>query len=75
MRLMRFSFTISHVAGKDLVTTNTLYRAPVSTFGTQDEERYCEVEAYPHVSVCLPELSASNECIEQVKARMKSVSN
>ena len=41
MQLMRFSFTISHVAGKDL---DTLYRAPVLTSGTQDEERYCEVE-------------------------------
>ena len=31
IRLMRFSYTISHVAGKQLYTADTLSRAPVST--------------------------------------------
>ena len=40
MRLMRYSFTISHVAGKNLITVDALSRAPVSTSNIQDEECY-----------------------------------
>lgn len=40
MRLMRFSFTNSHVASKEIATTNVLPRAPVShtADGLQEEE-------------------------------------
>ena len=65
MRLMRYWFTISYVAGKNLVTTDTLSRAPVSTSNTQDEECYQEVEAYGNF-VC-QNLPASDKCIEQIK--------
>ena len=65
MRLMRYSFTISHVAGKDLVTADTLSRAPVSTPSMQDEEHYHEVEAY--VSFVYQNLPASDKRIDQIK--------
>ncbi len=40
MRLMRFVYTISHVAGKDIATADVLSRAPVShtAEGLQEEE-------------------------------------
>ena len=62
---MRYSFTISHVAGKDLVTADTLSRAPVSTPSMQDEEHYHEVEAY--VSFVYQNLPASDKCIDHIK--------
>ena len=57
MQLMRYSFTISHVAGKNLVTADTLSRAPISTSSIQDNEHFHEVETY----VCqfhLPEFTS-----------------
>ena len=64
MRLMRYSFTISHVAGKNLITADTLSRAPVSTSNIQDEECYQEVEAY--VNFVCQNLPASDKRIEQI---------
>ena len=58
MRLMRYSFTISHVAGKNLITADTLSRAPVLTSSTQDEKHYQEAEAY--VSFVWQNLPASD---------------
>ncbi|KXJ14667.1 Retrovirus-related Pol polyprotein from transposon 17.6 [Exaiptasia diaphana] len=37
MRLMRFDFSISHVAGKDLITADTLSRAPLSKCSDPDD--------------------------------------
>ena len=40
MRLMRFSYTISHVPGKDIATADVLSRAPIENTaeGLQEEE-------------------------------------
>ena len=65
MCLMRYSFTISHVAGKDLVTADTLSRSPVSTSSAQDEKCYQDVEAY--VNFVFQNLPASDKRIEQIK--------
>ena len=46
MRLMRYSFTISHVPGKNLVMADTLSRATVLTSCEQDEKHLNKVEAY-----------------------------
>ena len=62
---MRYSFTISHVAGKDLVTADTLSRSPVSISITQDEKCYQDVEAY--VNFVFQNLPASDQRIEQIK--------
>ena len=44
LRLMRFSYTISHVPGKDLYTPDTLSRAPVRN--TAEDEFASEVSCY-----------------------------
>ena len=46
MRLMRFCFTIFHEAGKDLVITNALSRAPLAKPTSIDESLHSEVEVY-----------------------------
>jgi hypothetical protein len=38
MRLMRFDFSISHVAGKDLNIADTLSRAPVENMSQSDTD-------------------------------------
>ena len=62
---MRYSFTISHVAGKELVTADTLSRSPVSTSSMQDEKCYQDVETY--VNFVFQLLLTSDQCIEQIK--------
>ena len=46
MRLMRFSFSISQVPGKDLVLADTLSRAPLSEPTVADQDLHLEGEAY-----------------------------
>ena len=65
MRLMQYSFTISHVAGKHLITADTLSRAPVLNSSSRDDELCNEVEAYVD-SVCR-NLPASDERIKEIK--------
>ena len=62
---MIYSFTISHVAGKNLVTTDTLSKVPVSTSNTHDEKCYQEVEAF--VNFVFQNLPALDNRIEQIK--------
>ena len=54
LRLMRFCYSISHVAGKDLTSADTLSRAPVSKT-TAGNELQSEVQAFVDLVVrCLP---------------------
>jgi len=48
---MRFSFTISHVPGKDLNTADTLSRAPVSEVDGREEVFQHKVNQYVNVTV------------------------
>ena len=55
MRMMQYTFSISHVPGKSLVMADTLSRAP--SLGASKEESFLseEAEAYVHaVFECLP---------------------
>ena len=65
MRLLRYSFTISHVPGKNLVTADTLSRAPLATSNTQTDECFQEVEAY--VKFVCQNLPASDKRIDEIK--------
>ena len=46
LRLMRFSYSMSHVPGKELIMADALSRAPVSNSNTDDVEFQQEVEAF-----------------------------
>ena len=46
LRLMRFSYSVSHVPGKELIMADTLSRAPVSNSNTDDVEFQQKVEAF-----------------------------
>ena len=65
MRLMRYSFTISHVPGKSLVTADTLSRAPISKSPPCNDELCNEVEAY--VDLLCRNLPASDTRITEIK--------
>ena len=45
MTLMRFTYTISHVPGKDLAVADTLSRAPVSSPTSEDTQFNSAVDA------------------------------
>ncbi|PFX21652.1 Transposon Ty3-I Gag-Pol polyprotein [Stylophora pistillata] len=56
MRLMRYSYQIVHVPGKDLTTADTLSRAPLHRSLTKDEKKLNEdLNLYvSHIVECLP---------------------
>ena len=64
MRLMRYSFTISHVAGKSLTTADALSRAPLLK-PSYDDELCKEVQA--HVNLLCRNLPASDTHIKEIK--------
>ena len=75
LRLMRYDFTVSHVPGKNLMTADTLSRAPLGE-GMLDcdelhnqEELRKEAEAYVQaVLICLP---SSDQRLEEIRTELK----
>ena len=65
MRLMRFTYTISHVPGKDLTVADTLSRAPVSSPTSEDTQFNSAVDAY--VDLMLQGLPATKQQIQQAQ--------
>ena len=66
LRLMRFSFTIVHVPGKELHTAETLSRAPVSEGEDSREEAFHhEVKAY--VNTVVDNLPATKERLQLIR--------
>ena len=51
LRLMRYSYSISHVAGKDLCTADTLSRAPLSDPDPLVQQLQQDVQAYVNLIV------------------------
>ena len=55
LRMMRYSFSISHVPGKSLAVADTLSRAPTSTLAASDRELQTEAAFYvSRILSCLP---------------------
>ena len=65
MRLMRFTYTISHVPGKDLVTADALSRAPVTESNQDDDRLRDEVQVF--VNFVIQNLPATDSRIQQIK--------
>jgi len=68
MRLLRFNFTVSHVHGKSLITTDALSRAPVEQ---KDGESSAEEEIDLYVQHVLASLPAPNTQLEQIKEKQE----
>ena len=66
MRLMRFSFSITHVPGKNLSTADTLSRAPVSEPTGSDVLFHEEVDAY--VQTAILSLPATEERLQVIRS-------
>ena len=62
MRLVRFTYTISHVSGKDLAVADTLLRAPVSSPTSEDTQFNSAVDAY--VDLMLQGLPATEKRLQ-----------
>jgi len=63
--MMRYDFTIVHVAGKSLLTADALSRAPVVIEPTETSELQCLVEAFIAATVHL--LPASSAQMEKIR--------
>ena len=65
MMLMRFQFSISHVPGKNLVTADTLSRAPAPNIVEENDTSFRnEVEAY--VNAVLHTIPAQERKLEEI---------
>ena len=63
---MRFDFSISHVPGKELITADTLSRAPVSP-GENDLDE--EVSAY--ISFIVNSLPATEKRLQEIRRKQE----
>ena len=65
MRLMRYQYTISHVAGKDLCTADTLSRAPTSDVDKQFNQFQQEITSY--VNLIVDQLPATKTRMQEIR--------
>ena len=65
LRLMRFSYSISHVPGKDLVTADTLSRAPVLDPTLADEKFQLKLHAF--LDLVIQNLPATEERLQEIQ--------
>ena len=68
LRLMRYSYSIVHVPGKELCTADTLSRAPV-TNPSEDDSLKPAVEAF--VSMVISSIPATTTRLEEISAEQK----
>ena len=64
MRLMKFSYRISHIPGKNLTIADALSRAPSPHVSTADYELKMEVDAY--VNAIISSLPATDTKLEEI---------
>ena len=70
MRLMRFSYTISHVPGKDLVIPDTLSRVPIYRKVSCEEQALADdVKAY--VDFVLKNLPTTENRLQEIREKLQ----
>lgn len=69
LRLMRYSFTISHIPGKELVVADALSRAPCSSPTEEEDQFQQEVEAF--VDLVIHTLPATEQRLTQIRLKQK----
>jgi len=69
MRLVRFTYTISHIAGKELTIADTLLRSPVSSSTSEDVHFNSEVDAF--VDSIVQNLPATKKQLQQIEKSQK----
>ena len=72
MRLMRFTYTISHVPGKELTVPDTLTTAPVSSPTSDDTQFNSEVDVF--VNLMLQGLPATEKSYSKFYKLKKKIS-
>ena len=65
MRLMRFSYTISYVPGKQLVVADALSRAPLSSSTPSDDDFQAEVEMF--VNAVIQSVPATEQRLKEIQ--------
>ena len=66
MRLMRFRYGISHVPGKDLITADTLSRAPLVE-SQQPEDKSFQDECHAYVNAVMSALPVTDKRMLEIK--------
>ena len=70
LRMMRYSFTITHAPGKELVIADTLLRAPLSNPTSMESVLQEEADAFVHL--VLNHLPATEHRLEEIKRLQES---
>ena len=65
LRLRRFAYSMSQVPGNELITADTLSRAPVSDTNTDDAQFQQEVDAF--VTQAISDLPVSEHRLQKIK--------
>ena len=68
MRLMRYSFTIVHIPGKNIITADALSRAPMSAGPTKADQQLSE-DTQSFVSSIIKGLPASEKRLEEIRQK------
>ena len=68
MRLMRYTYSIQHIAGKNLITADTLSRAPLTDFRVEDKQLLDDTNIYvDQVTASIP---ASATFLERLRREL-----
>ena len=69
MRLMRFTFTVSHIPGKDLTIADTLSRAPTGTATNADSQFSQDIELF--VNTVMSSLPATEQRLTEITQKQQ----
>ena len=74
MRLMKYSFHVHHIPGKELVTADTLSRAPIRKPPTKVDKRLTE-DLSLYVAIIFESLPASERKLEEIRLHQQDDEN